>query len=58
MDATLTGQLTTLRSQYDREGYVAARHVIEPELVEEGRRHIEWLLDQNPGRAPSSCTTG
>lgn len=50
--ASLAGQLPALREKYEGDGYVIARNVIEPELVEEGRRHIEWLLDQNPGTRP------
>ena len=49
---TQVGEMKAFREHYDREGYVVARDVIEPELVEDGRRHIEWLLDQNPGTRP------
>ena len=50
--ANLAEQLPALREKYEHDGYVIARNVIEPELVEEGRRHIEWLLDQSPGTRP------
>jgi phytanoyl-CoA hydroxylase len=43
---------THLRSQYDQEGYVIARNVIDHELVEESRAHIQWLLERNPGTRP------
>jgi phytanoyl-CoA hydroxylase len=52
MQAALSDQLSTVRQQFDRDGYVAVRNVIDQDLVEEGRRHIEWLLARNPGTRP------
>ena len=43
---------THLRPQFDRDGYVIARNVIDMDLVEETRSHIQWLLDRNPGTRP------
>ena len=40
------------RQQYDREGYVLVHDVLDQDLVEEGRRHIDWLLERNPGLRP------
>jgi ectoine hydroxylase-related dioxygenase (phytanoyl-CoA dioxygenase family) len=33
-------QLSSLREQYEREGYVVVRNVIDADLVDEGRAHI------------------
>lgn len=37
---------------YEREGYVLAHRVLDEDLVEEARRHIDWLLERNPGVRP------
>ncbi len=52
METAVQGQLDEVRGQYERDGYVAIRNVIDIGLVEEGRRHIEWLLEKNPGTRP------
>ena len=52
METALLDQLKTVRGQYDRDGYVVVRNVIDQDLVEEGRRHIEWLLERHPGLRP------
>lgn len=44
--------LATIREQYDRDGYVIVRNVIDADLVQEGREHIEWLMARNPGVRP------
>ena len=41
-----------LRSEYAREGLTIARGVIDEDLVEEGRQHIEWLAKKNPDVRP------
>lgn len=38
-----------ISQDYRREGYVVARNVIDPQLVEEARSHIDWLLRKHPG---------
>ena len=43
---------TPLRQQYETEGYVIARNVIDADLVEEGRAHIDWLQQQHPNLRP------
>ena len=48
----LQQQLSSVRDQYDQNGYVIVRNVIDQELVEEGRRHVDWLLAKNPGLRP------
>lgn len=42
----------THTEEYEREGFTIARGVLDAELVEEGRRHIAWLLERNPGKRP------
>ena len=41
-----------LLDHYEREGYVLAPGVIDRSLVEEARRHVDWLLERNPGLRP------
>jgi phytanoyl-CoA hydroxylase len=43
---------SAMRSAYDKEGYVLAHGVIDQGLVEEARRHVDWLLERNPGVRP------
>jgi phytanoyl-CoA hydroxylase len=45
------------RSKYDRDGYAVFRGVIDPELVEEGRRHVDWLRLRHPGLRPEQLGT-
>lgn len=45
-------EFTNLREQYEREGYVIARNVLEPELAAEMVQHVEWLLAKHPGTRP------
>jgi phytanoyl-CoA hydroxylase len=52
MQIALQDQLSTVRGQFERDGYVMVRNVIDQDLVEEGRRHVEWLLEHNPGTRP------
>jgi len=42
----------TLRSQYDRDGYVIARNVIDTDLLGEVRQHIDWLMAKHPELRP------
>lgn len=41
----------TPREQYDRDGYVIFRNVLDADLIAEASRHVEWLEKQNPGRS-------
>jgi phytanoyl-CoA hydroxylase len=41
-----------LKQQYEKEGYVIVRNVLDADLVAEGREHVNWLLDKNPGLRP------
>src|SRR6266542_137215 len=52
MEAALQDQLRTVHEQFDRVGYVIVRDVVDADLVEEGRRHIDWLLEHHPGTRP------
>ena len=40
------------RDQFDREGYAIFRDVLDRDLIEEASRHIDWLLERNPGLRP------
>ncbi len=52
MGITVQNQLDTVSEKYDRNGYVMIQNVIDQDLVEEGRAHVQWLLDHNPGIRP------
>lgn len=43
---------TDLIEHYEREGYVLAHDVLDEALMEEARRHVDWLLERNPGLRP------
>lgn len=40
------------RRQYDEDGYAIFRDVVDGDLVGEASRHVEWLLEKNPGVRP------
>jgi phytanoyl-CoA hydroxylase len=44
--------LTAIRRQYERDGYVAVRGVVDAALIEEARNHVEWLLKQHTDKRP------
>lgn len=44
------------KAHYDREGYAIFRNVLDQELIEEGRAHIDWLLKKNPDKRPEQLT--
>lgn len=46
-----------LIDQYNRDGYVVVRNVIDPSLVREASNHVEWLIQHNPGRRPELLGT-
>jgi phytanoyl-CoA hydroxylase len=54
MTATSAAQLTDLRQRYEEHGYVAARQVIDQELVAEGREHVAWLMRRHPDLRPEN----
>ncbi len=43
---------TTLKNTYEKDGYVIARNVIDPGLVDEVRTHIDWLMARHPELRP------
>jgi ectoine hydroxylase-related dioxygenase (phytanoyl-CoA dioxygenase family) len=42
----------SLIEDYNRDGYVVVRKVIDPDLIKEASNHVEWLMKKNPGRRP------
>jgi ectoine hydroxylase-related dioxygenase (phytanoyl-CoA dioxygenase family) len=50
--AAQVNDLPALKAQYDREGYAIFRNVIDPELVAEASRHIDWLVARHPELRP------
>ena len=52
MNTVLMEELETVREPYERDGYVVVRNVLNQELVEEARAHIDWLLQRHPGIRP------
>jgi phytanoyl-CoA hydroxylase len=49
---TSTPSQKTIRRQYDEDGYVIARNVIDRDLIMEASTHVEWLMRNNPGLRP------
>ncbi|MFH1572103.1 MAG: phytanoyl-CoA dioxygenase family protein [Gemmatimonadota bacterium] len=45
----MTASTSAERAQYGRDGYAIYRHVLDPDLVAEASRHVDWLLARNPG---------
>ena len=41
-----------LIDQYNRDGYVIVRNVLDAALIKEASDHVEWLMKKNPGRRP------
>lgn len=52
MTAVAASAPSRIREQYDREGYVVVRGVLDADLIGEASRHVEWLLARNPGVRP------
>ena len=44
--------ITDGRKQYDHDGYAIFRSVIDQDLVQEARNHVEWLIEKNPDLRP------
>jgi len=42
----------SLKEQYERDGYVIMRDVLDADLVAEAQGHIDWLLKRNPDLRP------
>jgi len=41
-----------IRAQYDRDGYVIVRGVLDKDLIAEASEHVEWVAKRNPERRP------
>lgn len=52
MNTGWKNSLKGIKEQYDREGYVAVREVLDAGLIAEMREHIAWLLKNHPGTRP------
>ncbi len=39
-------------AQYEKDGYVISRNVIDAKLVEETRNHVAWLMERHPDLRP------
>ncbi len=48
---------TEIRSQYEREGYVVVRDVLDEALIGEAREHVEWLQQRHPDIRPEDLGT-
>jgi ectoine hydroxylase-related dioxygenase (phytanoyl-CoA dioxygenase family) len=48
MQQTQRNPLSNVRADYERDGYVVIRNVVDSDLVREGREHVEWLRAKNP----------
>lgn len=44
--------MKSIREQFDEQGYVVVRNVLDADLVGEASRHVEWLMKHNPERRP------
>lgn len=45
-------ELEGLSEAYDRDGYAIVRQLLDPELLEELNRHIDWLIERHPELQP------
>lgn len=52
MKARLSNKIKSLKEEFDRDGYVIVKNVIDPDLIAEVHRHIDWLLEHHPGTRP------
>jgi ectoine hydroxylase-related dioxygenase (phytanoyl-CoA dioxygenase family) len=55
---SVDGQPTDTRSQFDDNGFVILRNVLDGDLVSEARQHVEWLLERHPETRPENLDTG
>lgn len=49
---TQSWQNDPMRTQYEEQGYVIARNVLDESLVAEAAAHVEWLLKRHPDLRP------
>ena len=48
---------TDARSEFERNGYVIVRGVLDDDLIGEARKHVEWLIEQHPQTRPEHLDT-
>ena len=41
-----------LKAQYEQDGYVIVRNVLDADLIKEAQAHVDWLLKKNPELRP------
>ncbi len=41
-----------LKQQYEEDGYVIVRNVLDANLINEAQGHVDWLLEKNPSLRP------
>ncbi len=41
-----------IREEYDRDGYVVVRNVLDADLIGEVQGHIQWLIEKHPDKKP------
>ena len=46
------------RAEYERNGYVIFRGVLDDDLCGEARQHVEWLRQRHPDTRPENLDTG
>src|SRR5262245_59668082 len=49
--------VASARSNYERDGYVVIRGVLDADLVAEGRQHVDWLRERHPDTRPEQLDT-
>ena len=55
---SVDGRPADARSQFDHNGFVILREILDGDLVSEARQHVEWLLEQHPETRPENLDTG
>ncbi len=57
MQSTVQAQQHSLHDRYERDGYAIVRDVLDANLVQEARDHVEWLLQKYPDLRPELLGT-
>lgn len=52
MSLDLREELRDLPARFEQGGYAVVRNVIDADLIDEARRHVDWLISKNPDRRP------
>ncbi|MFI2856598.1 phytanoyl-CoA dioxygenase family protein [Paenibacillus sp. JSM ZJ436] len=47
----------SIKAQYEQEGYVRLQKVLDDELIQEAKGHVDWLMKKNPGLRPEQLHT-